>query len=230
MRYLPFAILTLSCVTVFPCFGKEAVYLRTGFRLEVDSHTRQDQKFVLATGSGTLELPVADVDRIEVLPDIPDQAVAAIPAAVPDQQPEELLTKAAKDLDLPPEFVRSVAKVESGFRQGAVSRKGALGLMQLMPSTAAELGVNPKHAQENARGGAKYLRDLLVRYRGDSALALAAYNAGPGAVSKFHGVPPYSETRHYVLQVLREYERQKSSAKTVSAAEIATANKPISTN
>jgi soluble lytic murein transglycosylase-like protein len=80
--------------------------------------------------------------------------------------------------------------------------------MQLIPSTAAELGVNANQADENARGGAKYLRTLLLRYHGDSVLALAAYNAGPGAVDKFGGVPPYEETRRYVLKVLREYERQ----------------------
>ena len=150
--------------------------------------------------------------------------------AVPEQQPEDLVTKAANEQDLPAEIISSVAKVESGFRQSAISGKGALGLiLQLMPSTAAELGVDARRAQDNAQGGAKYLRNLLIRYRGDSALALAAYNAGPGAVSKYHGVPPYSETRRYVLQVLREYERQKSRAKVVGATEIATANKPIAT-
>jgi soluble lytic murein transglycosylase-like protein len=81
--------------------------------------------------------------------------------------------------------------------------------MQLMPSTATELGVDPKLAEQNAQGGAKLLRELLLRYGYDPVLALAAYNAGPGAVEKFKGVPPYLETRRYVLRVLHEYNRQQ---------------------
>ena len=81
--------------------------------------------------------------------------------------------------------------------------------MQLMPATATELGVKVNFADDNARGGAKYLRNLLLRYRGDAVLALAAYNAGPGAVAKFGGVPPYAETRRYVESVLREFARQQ---------------------
>ncbi len=81
--------------------------------------------------------------------------------------------------------------------------------MQLMPETAADLGINAQLDTENANGGAKYLRALLLKYRGDSALALAAYNAGPGAVARFGGIPPYEETRRYVVKVLREYAREQ---------------------
>ena len=80
--------------------------------------------------------------------------------------------------------------------------------MQLMPTTAAELGFDAHNASENAVGGAKYLRSLLIRYHGNSALALAAYNAGPAAVDRFHGMPPFEETRNYVARVLREYRRE----------------------
>ncbi len=222
------AAFVLSLIILCPCFGAEAVYFNSGFCLQVDSHMLQNQRLVLRIGTGTLEFPVTEVSRIELLPAVPTEPAASIAPAVAEK-PEELVTKAANNEQLPPEFVRSVAKVESGFREDAVSRKGALGLMQLMPSTATELGVDARRAPENARGGAKYLRDLLIRYRGDSVLALAAYNAGPGAVSKFRGVPPYPETRRYVLEVLREYERQKSRAKL--EAEMKTpASKPISTN
>jgi soluble lytic murein transglycosylase-like protein len=88
--------------------------------------------------------------------------------------------------------------------------------MQLMPATASALGVNAKLAEQNAQGGAKFLRELLIRYRGNATLALAAYNAGPGAVEKYKGVPPYRETRRYIVKVLREYARQASSAGAIA--------------
>ncbi len=115
---------------------------------------------------------------------------------------------AAKKFSLPEAFVLSVMKAESGFRPDAVSPKGAIGLMQLMPETARELGVDPRNPHENAEGGAQYLRDLLARYEGSPdqvLLALAAYNAGPAAVERYHGVPPYRETREYILRVLKNW-------------------------
>ena len=186
-----------------PCPAQELVYLASGFTLEIQSHTQQDQNVLCQTATGTLELHLSDIARIEALPDVPTPPAAVVPARM------DVLSQAAADQGLPPELIRSVAKIESGLRQDAVSVKGAIGLMQLMPRTAASLGVEPQRADENAQGGAKYLRDLLLRYHYDAALALAAYNAGPGAVDKYHGVPPYLETRQYVLKVLREYARQQ---------------------
>lgn len=197
------ATLVAGFITLVPAAAKEQVYFTNGFSLEVDSHTQANQCVVVRVGAGSLEFPASIIARIETLLD--SSSESHVNGAI---KPEDLVTHAAEEQQLPPEFVRSVAKIESDFRLNAISSKGAFGLMQLMPSTAAELGVNANQADENARGGAKYLRTLLLRYHGDSVLALAAYNAGPGAVDKFGGVPPYEETRRYVLKVLREYERQ----------------------
>lgn len=172
-----------------------------------------DGMLVVQNGQGTIQFPIDQVDEIRGLP-LVAEAHALAEKATPkttnvSASSEELLMQAALQEGLTPEFVRSVALVESGLRQNAVSPKGALGLMQLMPLTAGHLGVDPKLAAENALGGAAFLRQLLIKYNGDSALALAAYNAGPGAVDKYKGVPPYLETHRYVVKVLQEYARQQ---------------------
>ena len=223
------ALLTVCALTASSCFGKELIYLTTGFELEAKSHATEDQILVVNTADGTMELPASVVARIEQLPDDPEPPRPDT-LSLSTRSPEELLTTAATAQGLPPEFVRSVARMESGLNQEAVSPKGALGLMQLMPGTAAELGVKPTCAEENARGGAKYLRDLLLRYHGDAVLALAAYNAGPGAVTKFRGVPPYFETRRYVERVLGEFAREQKLAANRSFHPGVQANKPTSTN
>ena len=139
-----------------------------------------------------------------------------------------MLIQAALKQGLEPEFVRSVARIESNLRQDAVSNKGAIGLMQLMPGTATVLGVDAHDAADNILGGAKFLRELLLKYNGDPALALAAYNAGPGAVQKYNGVPPYLETHQYIIRVLREYKKlQDTKAKTTAAPP---SNTPTATN
>jgi soluble lytic murein transglycosylase-like protein len=215
-------------VIVSPSFGNELVYLATGFQLEVQSHTQTNQTLVFQMANGTLEFPIGAVTRIESVADDPLQVAASQVKANKDSG--ELLTSAALAQGLPPALVRSVAQIESGLHQEALSPKGALGLMQLMPGTAAELGVKADCVEGNAQGGAKYLRSLLLRYRGDAVLALAAYNAGPGAVLQFGGVPPYSETRRYVERVLREYaHEQKLRASRISQPSIRP-SKPISTN
>jgi hypothetical protein len=189
------------------CFGAETVFLTNGFTLQGDSHKVDGNSIIIYSAGGTLQFPASLVARIETLPDRPDVS----PDARKENHPAALLSNAAEQEGLEPELVRSVARVESGLRPDARSPKGAIGLMQLMPETAAELGAKPDRADSNALAGAKYLRELLLRYHGDYALALAAYNAGPRAVAKYHGIPPYSETVNYILRVLKEYSREKSS-------------------
>jgi soluble lytic murein transglycosylase-like protein len=117
---------------------------------------------------------------------------------------ERSIQQAAAKYNLSPDLIRSVIRAESNFQTDAVSSAGAKGLMQLMPETAKELGVtNPFDIQQNIDGGSRYLRQMLDRFGGNLKLALAAYNAGPGAVEQYHGNVPYTETRQYVKRVLR---------------------------
>jgi len=116
---------------------------------------------------------------------------------------ESAVRQAASKYNLSPELIRSVIRAESNFQPGAVSPAGAMGLMQLMPDTARDLGVtNAFDVRQNVDGGARYLRQMLDRFNGDVKLALQAYNAGPGAVEQYNGNVPYAETRQYVKRVL----------------------------
>jgi len=118
---------------------------------------------------------------------------------------EPVIARAASRNKLDPDLIKAVIQAESGFRTDAVSKAGAMGLMQLMPQTAQELGVDPMDPEEAIEGGARYLRQQLDRF-GDIEMALAAYNAGPGAVARYGDVPPYAETRRFVSKVLRYYD------------------------
>ena len=116
-----------------------------------------------------------------------------------------VIHSAAQKYAVDPKLVSAVAEVESGGDQNAVSPAGAVGVMQLMPETAASLGVNPYDMKSNVEGGAKYLREMLDTFGGDVKKAVAAYNAGPNAVKAYGGVPPYAETQDYVNRVLDIY-------------------------
>ncbi len=125
-----------------------------------------------------------------------------------------------QDYGLPRGLVHAVIHQESRGRVNAVSVKGALGLMQLMPGTAAQLGVNPYDPEQNVRGGARYLRQQIDRF-GSIPLALAAYNAGPGAVLRYGGIPPYRETQNYVSTIMRRWQPPPSSTAAAALAIVA---------
>lgn len=163
--------------------------------------------------------------------DQPSQAVVASRSAAPQLKRtaarppapyDDLIRAAAIRHGLAPELVEAVVRAESNFDARATSKKGARGLMQLMPATAAQLGVRDVFdVRQNIEGGVRHLRYLLDRYKGNLTLALAAYNAGVDAVARHGGVPPYAETRAYVARILRLLERTGPSgdAKTAETLE-----------
>lgn len=192
--------------------GEYAV-LSSGARLYADRHQSDGGKITLFTKTGSTEMDASLVIRFEQEEYVPPEAqstpVAATPAVVGTHPAgmAEMIDNAARKYGLPPAFVRAVVAAESGYQPNAVSPKGAIGLMQLMPATARELGADPKIPEQNLDAGTRYLRDLLLKYDNHAYHALAAYNAGPGAVDKYHGVPPYRETQAYILNVLRNWRK-----------------------
>jgi soluble lytic murein transglycosylase-like protein len=212
-----FAALLLCLAST--AFAGEFAVLASGARMHVDRHEITGDKVRLFMGESSAEMSAAQIRRFEaddytpppvqqppVPPAAPEQATAA---AQPVLTPAELADQAADKYGLPRWLVRSVMRAESAFQPQAVSPKGAIGLMQLMPATAQTLGVDPKDPAQNADAGARYLRDLLVKYNGALWHALAAYNAGPGAVAKYNGLPPYAETLRYIVRI--DQDRKKSA-------------------
>lgn len=211
-------VLCLLALTVSaaPAFSGEYVVFSSGLTLRADRHEQSGSTIRLFTNGGIIEVParlVSGFEEDEVVTHEPAAAVSEPVVATPDipappsRDPKELVRAAARRSGLPPEFVESVAQVESGFRPDAVSPKGALGVMQLMPETARTLGADPHDTAQNIDAGTRLLRDLLVKYDGDVVKALAAYNAGEGAVDKYQGMPPYNETRWYVKKVIDAYQK-----------------------
>jgi soluble lytic murein transglycosylase-like protein len=204
----------------------EHVTLRNGFEVDCARREVVDGRVRLylrvapgsAAGANYMEVAQDSVLGVEEVPDVPLPSPAASAGAkdaasgapLTAAEMHEMLAHAGAAHRIDSDLLASVVRAESGGRVKAVSRTGAQGLMQLMPGTAAELGVHDAFAPEqNVAGGSAYLDQLLTRYHDDVALALAAYNAGPAAVDRWHGVPPYRETRGYVARVIREFNRRK---------------------
>jgi soluble lytic murein transglycosylase-like protein len=201
--------------------GGEYAVLSNGARIHIDRHEILGERVLFYIGDSRAEMSGAKVARFEeddYIPPVAAPATPPVPAvAAPAAAlvapvaltPVDLADRAADKYGLPHWLVRSVMKVESGFQPGVVSPKGAIGLMQLMPGTAQTLGADPHDPAQNADAGARYLRDLLEKYDGALWHALAAYNAGPGAVQKYRGIPPYSETLRYINRI--EQDRKKAT-------------------
>ncbi|XBH11719.1 lytic transglycosylase domain-containing protein [Edaphobacter paludis] len=225
-RLMMLAVVGMVCPLAH---AAEHVTLRNGFELNCVRQEAVGNKIRLylpqqnpavdsaSTDTSYLEVAADAIVRVETVADLPQPlAKTKTPASTPgDATPtqaemHEMLAHAGAMHHVDTDLLASVMKAESGGHVRAVSRTGARGLMQLMPATASEMGVQDAfRPDQNIAGGTAYLDELLTRYRDNIALALAAYNAGPGAVDRYHGVPPYRETREYVAQVIREFNRRK---------------------
>jgi soluble lytic murein transglycosylase-like protein len=190
---------------VCPALAGEYAILASGLRLHIDRHEKDGSKVRLYNGEGTTEMDASNVVGFEQ-EEAAAAPVAAAPAAARAASPRELVDAAAEKYNLPKEFLHGVVKAESNYLPHAVSPKGAIGLMQLMPETARRYGVDPLDPAQNVEAGARYLSELLIKYDYAAYRALAAYNAGPGAVARYGGVPPYRETIEYIRRVMRNYQ------------------------
>ena len=191
----------------------EIVVLQSGRTLSVKGHRYDGDSIILTLRNGgevTCDKTLIDKITADEVP-YPEPAPAATDAIAP-QSPRsleaatpysEIIAAVSQAHGVDPVLVSALIQVESGYRPTARSRKGAMGLMQLMPSTAREYKVrNPFDPRANIEGGVRHLKSLIDRFSDDVAIALAAYNAGEGAVKKFNGIPPYRETRNYVSRIL----------------------------
>lgn len=211
-------LFTYLILLAMPALAGEYAVLSSGLRLRIDHHETSGSTIRLFTSKDSYADVSADsvtaFEQDDYVPPPPAPPVAPAPVApAPKSDAKTMVRDAAVRYGIPPAFVESVAKTESGMNPAAVSPKGAIGVMQLMPSTARALSADPSDPGQNIDAGTRLLRELLVKYNGDVAKALAAYNAGEGAVDRYQGVPPYRETQSYVDKVIRSYVQQQASEK-----------------
>lgn len=233
-RSILFAVGVMAALCPF-ANAVEHVTLKNGFELDCVRREVVGDKVRLyfagegsaaAGGAGYLEVAADSVVRVETVVEAPEAvAPVKIPSPMPiaaaptKEEMHEMLAHAGAQHNIDQDLLASVVRAESGGQARAVSRTGARGLMQLMPGTATAMGVDDAfRPDQNISGGTAYLDSLLTRYHDNLALALAAYNAGPGAVDRYHGVPPYRETREYVVRVIREFNRRKQVAAVTAQA------------
>jgi soluble lytic murein transglycosylase-like protein len=185
----------------------EIALLASGQTLKLDAHREEAGLLVLVLkGGGEVHLPPSAVRGF-----VPDEVLEEVERGASRGDVRALVERAARRRGLDPALVLAVVSVESGFRPQAVSPKGAQGLMQLMPRTADSLGVQDAFdPEQNLDAGVRHLESLLKLHDGNLTRALAAYNAGQGAVARHGGVPPYRETREYVRRVLERYRAKKT--------------------
>ncbi len=215
----------------------ESVTLVNGFAIQCRHHAEVEGRVRLYMSDGQdnyIEFAPHEITAVEQVPDPPDPPKSSEATAttiqngtLPSADLRQMLVNAGQEHNLDVDLLASLVKAESGDNARAVSRVGARGLMQLMPSTAAGLGVRDSfRPEENVRGGTAYLDTLLTRYHDNLALALAAYNAGPEAVDKYNGIPPYLETRVYVARVIHEFNRRVVARQALAAHAMASASAP----
>ena len=218
-RFFSISIVTVAALAGLEARAAERVTLRNGFVQQCDHHVQVEGRVRLYLNPGEdnyIELAPEEINTFEYIPDPPPASLAQpapqthTPVAkLTPADLGEILTRAGNEHNLDVDLLASVVKAESDGNARAVSHAGARGLMQLMPGTAAGLGVQDSfQPEQNVRGGSAYLDGLLTRYHDNLALALAAYNAGPDAVDRYHGIPPYHETRAYVARVIHEFNRR----------------------
>jgi hypothetical protein len=201
---------------VAPCVRGEYIVLRSGQRLQVTGYQILGDKYRLQMKGGTAEIPADQVLTIE-----PEEIFTPVPPVEVSKEPfGDLIRAAAQRYKVDADLITSVIAAESNFDPKAISRRDARGLMQLLPTTAARLGVkNIFDPQENIDAGTHYLSDLLQLYKNDLALTLAAYNAGPERVQQYgQRVPPFAETVSYIRRVQQTYQQRKSTGPVVDKA------------
>jgi soluble lytic murein transglycosylase-like protein len=198
---------------VAPAARAEYIVLRSGQRLTVTGYQLLGDSYRLQVSGGVIQVAAADVVTIE-----PEEVFTPAPVAEPAKGPfRDLILAASARYAVDADLITSVIATESNFDPKAISRRNARGLMQLLPQTAARLGVqNIFDPAENIDAGTRYLRDLLRLYGNDLALTLAAYNAGPQRVHQFGRIPPFAETQLYVRRVRRAYDLRKSAVRSAA--------------